>query len=171
MEDGLVVDATVSQNEGMKQLFWQIRETIVEVQKFAGASVQFDVSVPISAIPDLIEKGNAAISALCNNIRPYPFGHLGDGNLHYNLTRPEDMDDETYLTHYKSRLYTVIHDIVDGLDGSFSAEHGVGSQKLTDMKTYKDPVALDLMRRIKQAFDPFRLMNPGKVIPPIEKTG
>ncbi len=169
MEEGLVVDATVSQNEGMKQLFWQIRETIVEVQKFAGASVKFDVSVPISAVPTLIEKGNAAIDTLCNNIRPYPFGHLGDGNIHYNLTRPEDMDDETYLSQYKSRLYTVIHDIVDGLDGSFSAEHGIGSQKLADMQTYKDPVALDLMRRIKQAFDPFHLMNPGKVIPPAKK--
>lgn len=170
MEDELVVDATVSQNESMKQLFWQIRETIVEVQKFEGASVKFDVAVPISAVPTLIEKGNEAIAAVCPNIRPYPFGHLGDGNIHYNLTKPVDMDDETYLTEYKTKLYAVIHDIVDGLDGSFSAEHGVGSQKLADMKTYKDPVALDLMRRIKHAFDPFNLMNPGKVIPPLDKS-
>lgn len=169
MEAELVIDATVSQNEGMKQLFWQIRETIVEVQKFEGASVKFDVAVPISAVAILIEKGNQAIEAVCPNIRPYPFGHLGDGNLHYNLSKPKDMDDAVFFNDYKQSLYQAIHDIVDGLDGSFSAEHGVGSQKLTDMKTYKDPVALDMMRRIKHAFDPFNLMNPGKIIPPLEK--
>ncbi len=167
MEDGVVVDATVSQNESMKQLFWQIRETLVEVQKFEGASVKFDVAVPISAIPMLIERGNAAIEAVCPGIRPYPFGHLGDGNIHYNLTRPKHLSDTQFLDDYKEQLVKTLHDIVDDLGGTFSAEHGVGSLKIKDMQTYKDPVALDLMRRVKQAFDPFNLMNPGKVIPPL----
>lgn len=165
MTDGLVVDATVSQNEAMKQLFWQIRETIVEVQRFEGASVKFDIAVPVSAVPNLIATVNAAIDELCPNIRPYPFGHLGDGNLHYNLSRPSDMADEIYLNIFKSQLYQLIHDIVRDMRGSFSAEHGVGSQKLGDMLIYKDPTALDLMRRIKHVFDPHALMNPGKVIP------
>lgn len=167
MHDNLVVDATVAQNEGMKELFGQIREMIVEVQKYEGGSIKFDVSVPISAISTLIEQGNKTIESICPGVRAYPFGHLGDGNIHYNLSKPVDMDDQVYFHDYKDRLYTAIHDIVDGLDGSFSAEHGIGSQKLGDMKTYKDPVALDLMRRIKHAFDPFNLLNPGKVIPPL----
>lgn len=166
MADGLVVDATVSQNEGMKQLFGQIREALVEVQKHEGASLKFDVAVPISAVSDLIERGNAAVTAICPGIRPYPFGHLGDGNIHYNLTRPEHLSDEQFFSQYKTQLIQTLHDIVDGLAGTFSAEHGIGSQKIQDMQTYKDPVALDLMRRIKHAFDPFNLMNPHKVIPP-----
>ncbi len=165
MIDGLVTDATVSQNEDMKALFWQIRETIVAVQKNEGVSLKFDVSVPISAIPILIDKGIAAAQSICPDIRPYPFGHLGDGNLHYNFTRPTAMTDDEYLSQYQDKLYETIHDIVDGLDGSFSAEHGIGSQKVADMKRYKDPVALDLMRRIKHSFDPFNLMNPDKVVP------
>ncbi|PID66705.1 MAG: hydroxyacid dehydrogenase [Gammaproteobacteria bacterium] len=166
MQAGLVIDATVAQNEAMQQHFWQIRETIVEVQKYEGVSLKCDVSVPISAVPALIEKGIAAVQAVCPGIRPYPFGHLGDGNLHYNLTRPEDMSDGEYLSDYQDKLYRVIHDMVDGLDGSFSAEHGIGSQKLDEMQRYKDPVSLDLMRKIKHSFDPFNLMNPNKVIPP-----
>ncbi len=165
MNDGLVIDATVSQNEAMKQHFWQIRETIVDVQKYEGISLKFDISVPISAIPILIEKGIAAAKVICPDIRPYPFGHLGDGNLHYNFTCPKTMTDEEYLSQYQDKLYETIHDMVDGLDGSFSAEHGIGSQKVADMKRYKDPVALDLMRKIKHSFDPFNLMNPDKVLP------
>lgn len=171
IDDGLVVDATVSQNESMKQLFEQIRETIVAVQKHEGAAIKCDVSVPVSAIPTLLEQGNAIVETLCPGVRPYPFGHVGDGNLHYNLMRPERMSDEEFLAHYQDKLCTAIHDIVDGLDGSFSAEHGIGSQKIAEMKTYKDPVALDLMRRIKHAFDPFYLMNPEKVISPLPKKG
>lgn len=167
MSDGLVLDATVSQNEGMKQLFWQIRETLVEVQKREGSSIKLDVSVPISAVATLIAKGNQAVAEINSDIRPYPFGHLGDGNIHYNFTQPIGMESAVYLSEYKDKICTIIHDIVDGLDGSFSAEHGIGSQKVSDMKAYKDPVALDLMRRIKHAFDPFNLMNPGKVIPPL----
>lgn len=169
MKENLVVDATVSQNEGMKQHFWQIREMLVAVQQCEGVSLKFDVAVPISAVPTLIEHGNAAVTAICPDIRPYPFGHVGDGNIHYNLTRPKYLTDEQFLSQYKRQLVQTMHDLVDGLDGTFSAEHGIGSQKVRDMKTYKDPVALDLMRRIKHAFDPFNLMNPGKVIPPLDK--
>ncbi|MPV85707.1 FAD-binding oxidoreductase [Ostreibacterium oceani] len=168
MEDGIVIDATVSQNEAMKTLFWQIRETLVEVQKFEGASVKFDVSVPISSVAKLINTGYTVVNDLCPDIRPYPFGHLGDGNIHFNLSRPETMSDETFVNHYKATLVEALHDLVDGLDGSFSAEHGIGSQKIADMAKYKDPIALDMMRRIKHAFDPLNLMNPGKVIPPLK---
>ncbi len=169
MKQGVISAATVAQNESMKQNFAKIRETIVEVQKCEGHSIKFDVSVPVSAIATLVEKGNAAARAICPDIRPYPFGHVGDGNLHYNFNCPVGMDDETYRLNYQEKLQHAIYDIIDGLDGSFSAEHGIGSQKLAEMKYYKDPVALDLMRRIKHAFDPFYLMNPGKVIPPLKK--
>lgn len=169
MKEQTIVEATVSQNESMKAHFAHIREMIVEVQKHEGLSIKFDVSVPISAIATLIEKGNQAAKAICPTIRPYPFGHIGDGNIHYNFTCPSDMDDTTYRDTYQEQLKQTLHDIVDGLSGSFSAEHGIGSQKIAEMKHYKDPVALDLMRRIKHAFDPFNLMNPGKVIPPLAK--
>lgn len=167
MHDNLIIDATVAQNEGMKILFGKIREMIVAVQKCEGRSIKFDISVPISAISTLVEQGNKIVQEICPGVRAYPFGHVGDGNIHYNLSKPIGMDDQVYFHTYKDRLYTALHDLVDGLEGSFSAEHGIGSQKIRDMKTYKDPVALDLMRRIKHAFDPFNLLNPGKVIPPL----
>lgn len=169
MEQGIIVDATVSHNERMKKYFAQIREMIVEVQKYAGVAVKLDVSVPVSAIAALVEVGNAKIKTICPDVRPYPFGHVGDGNIHYNLMRPENMSDAVFLAEYKDKLQTAILDIVDGLDGSFAAEHGIGSLKIAEMQHYKDPVALDMMRRIKHAFDPFNLMNPGKVVPVLKK--
>ncbi|PIE45972.1 MAG: hydroxyacid dehydrogenase [Gammaproteobacteria bacterium] len=166
MNDGLIVNATVSYNESMKQLFWKIREMIVAVQKHEEVSIKFDVSVPISAIPQLVERGNKAVADICPSITPYPFGHLGDGNLHYNFTRPKGVSPDDFVRHYQQTINDVIFDIVDSLHGSFSAEHGIGSQKLKQMNKYKDPAAIDIMRRIKQVFDPLNLMNPGKVIPP-----
>lgn len=166
MEQGIVIDATVSQNARMKALFAQIRETIVEVQKPEGAVMKFDIAVPISAVPTLIQRGEAAIKSLRPDSRLYAFGHLGDGNLHFNVVRPPTLSDAEFLATYSEPLSTLIYDIVDGLSGTFSAEHGIGSYKLQAMTTYKDPVALDLMRRIKYAFDPFGLLNPGKVVPP-----
>ncbi len=164
--DGLIIDAALAHNERVKQHFEHIRETIVEVQKHAGFAIKHDVSVPVSSIAQLIAAGNAAVQQACPNVRPYPFGHVGDGNIHYNLMCPEDMDDASFMSQYKDKLQKIILDIVDGLGGSFSAEHGIGSQKVELMQTYQDPVALDMMRRIKHAFDPFNLMNPGKVVVP-----
>lgn len=166
---GIIIDATVSQNEGMKKRFEKMRETIVAVQKYAGAAVKNDIAVPVSAIATLVAEGNRRIADICPGVRPYPFGHVGDGNIHYNLMRPVDMSDEMFLTTYREPLESAILAIVDGLDGSFAAEHGIGSMKVGLMQHYKDPVALDIMRRIKHAFDPFNLMNPGKVIPPTAK--
>jgi len=164
MDEGLIIDATISQNEAMKQLFWRIRETISAVQKNAGAVLKFDVSVPISAIAILINKGSKAADNICRGIRPYPYGHVGDGNIHFNLAKPDGMDDGEFLKTYRAPLHRAIHDITHELGGSFSAEHGIGSQKITDMQIYKDPVALKLMQRIKVSFDPDNIMNPGKVI-------
>lgn len=165
-DDELVVDATVSQNEGMKERFSLVREMIVEVQQHEGALIKFDISVPISRVDTLITEGNKTLEAICPGVRPYPFGHLGDGNIHYNLTRPIHMSDDVFLDKYKEKLVNALHDLVKQLGGSFSAEHGVGSQKIRDMERYKSPVALDLMRRIKSALDPQGLMNPRKIIPP-----
>lgn len=170
MKAGIVVDATVSQNEGMKKYFANIREVIVEAQKYAGTAVKLDIAVPVSSLAQLVERGNAVIETICPEVRPYPFGHVGDGNIHYNLMRPETMSDDEFIRDYKDKLETAVLDIVDGLDGSFSAEHGIGRQKVGLMQTYQDPVALDMMRRIKHAFDPFNLMNPDKVIPALKKT-
>lgn len=161
---GLINDAVVANNQKHKQHFAAVREHIVSVQKHENVVIKFDIAVPISALPTLIDKGNAAVNAHFPDCRPYPFGHVGDGNLHYNWSVPANVGQKTLEDEIKPLINQIILDIVDGLNGTFSAEHGIGNLKLNAMQTYKDPVALDMMRRIKHAFDPFNLMNPGKVV-------
>lgn len=165
MTQGKIVDATISQNEDMKKTFARIRERIVDVQKQHGYSIKFDVAVPVSAVPKLIEKGNRMIKSICAEAQPYPFGHLGDGNIHYNIFIPFNQCDKTRLDELTRTIGIALYDLVEVLSGTFSAEHGIGSLKLKEMQRYKDPVALGIMRQIKQALDPQNLMNPGKVVP------
>lgn len=169
MEQGIITDATVSQNEGMKKTFAGIREMIVDVQKQHGYSIKFDVAVPVSAVPKLIEKGDVAIKSVFADAQSYPFGHLGDGNIHYNVFIPFSQCDKSNFDDLIQAIGIALYDLVDALSGTFSAEHGIGSLKLMEMQRYKDPVALEIMRQIKQVLDPQNLMNPGKVVPLVAK--
>ena len=136
----------------------------MEAQKFEGGSIKHDVSVPISAVAVFIERACAAVEDLIPGVRAIPFGHIGDGNIHLNLSQPEGAEREAFLASW-AEVSRAVHDIVADLGGSISAEHGIGRLKLEDNLRYKSPVEIDLMQRIKTALDPHNLMNPGKVVP------
>ena len=163
-EDGLVSDAVLAESETQRLAFWKLREEHAEAQKRAGASVKNDVSVPLSAIPTFIDRATAACEALIPGIRVAPFGHIGDGNIHFNLVQPEDADGKAFLARDHEMMDTVAN-IVKELGGSFSAEHGVGQLKTYMMPAWRGGAELDMMRRIKGAVDPEGIMNPGKIFP------
>jgi FAD/FMN-containing dehydrogenase len=163
MERGLVTDATISDSLDQAKAFWRIREMFGEVQRHLGGSIKHDISVPIAAIPAFIEEANAAAVKLIPGARPMPFGHVGDGNIHYNINQPENMDKAAFLARWGD-VNEVVFAVVKKYNGSISAEHGVGVMKRDLLPQYKDPVALDLMRGIKRLLDPNGILNPGKVI-------
>jgi FAD/FMN-containing dehydrogenase len=164
MEAGEVIDAVVGGSEARRAALWRIREEHPEAQRKEGASVKNDVSVPVSKVPDLIRRASAACQALIPGIRPVPFGHMGDGNIHMNLEQPPGMDAQAFLARSHDIMDTV-NAVVRDLDGSFSAEHGIGRLKTDMMEAWRGGAELDAMRRIKAALDPGGLMNPGKVLP------
>ncbi|MFA6021519.1 MAG: FAD-binding oxidoreductase [Rhodospirillales bacterium] len=163
IEEGLAEDGVIAASLSQREKLWKLRESIPEAQKHEGGSLKHDISVPISAIPEFLDRATRVVEALIPGIRPCPFGHVGDGNLHYNLTQPMGMDKQAYLAN-RERVSQTVHDIVQDLGGSFSAEHGVGLLKLPDMARYKTSIERDLMKRLKQAIDPGHLFNPGKVV-------
>lgn len=162
-EDGLVLDAAVAQSDSQRQNFWRIREGITEAQSLEGGSIKHDISVPVSRIPDFVRQATAAVEEFVPGIRPCTFGHAGDGNLHFNFSQPETMDREAYLALWGD-VNRIVHDIVVEMDGSISAEHGIGQLKREELAHYKPALDLSLMRGIKAAIDPKGLMNPGKLI-------
>ena len=163
MEQGLVLDAVIGASEAQSTALWALRENMSEMQKHEGASIKHDVAVPVSSVADFILKGVEACRAYMPTVRACPFGHFGDGNIHFNLTRPADMSDADFLAHYGA-FNAIVHDLVASMNGSISAEHGIGLAKRDELPRYKDPVALALCRTIKAAIDPLNLMNPGKVL-------
>jgi FAD/FMN-containing dehydrogenase len=164
MEAGEVIDAVVGGSEAKRQALWRIREEHPEAQRKEGASVKNDVSVPVSKVPELIRRASAACVALIPGTRPVPFGHMGDGNIHMNLEQPVDMDGAAFLARSHDIMETV-NEVVRDLDGSFSAEHGIGRLKTDMMESWRGGAELSTMQRIKAALDPRGLMNPGKVLP------
>ena len=164
MEDGLVLDAALAESEAQRAAIWRLREEHAEAQKREGASIKNDVSVPVSRVPDLIARATAACEALIPGIRAVPFGHLGDGNIHFNLEQPEGWDAAAFLARSHD-VMDAVNAVVAALDGSFSAEHGVGLLKPYMMPGWRGGAELDAMRRIKAALDPQGIMNPGKVLP------
>lgn len=162
-EDGLVVDAAIAQSETQREQFWFLREAMVLAQAPEGASIKNDVSVPISRIPDFIRAAGAAAEEICPGIRPVAFGHVGDGNVHYNLQQPIGADDAAFLELWDAVTGRVV-EIAVSMRGSFSAEHGIGRLKVRELAAYKSDVEIDMMRAIKRAVDPKGLMNPGKVL-------
>jgi FAD/FMN-containing dehydrogenase len=163
-EAGEVTDAVVAESEAQAQKIWRIREEHPEAQKREGASVKNDVSVPVSKVPEMIRRCSAALAELIPGSRPVPFGHIGDGNIHMNLEQPEGMDPAAFLARSHD-VMDCVNAIVRDLDGSFSAEHGIGRLKTDMMEAWRGGAELDAMRRVKAALDPKGIMNPGKVLP------
>jgi FAD/FMN-containing dehydrogenase len=163
MEEGLVSEATIAQNESQAAALWFLREAVVEAQKSAGASIKHDVAVPVAAVPAFLEEAKAAAEAAEPGLRVYAFGHLGDGNIHFNLMQPVGMKPEDF-TAQTARLNRVVHDIVARYQGSISAEHGLGQLRREEARRYKPAIEFELMERIKAALDPKGIMNPGKVL-------
>lgn len=162
-EEEIVLDAVIAASESQSNELWSIREGIPEAQKHEGGSIKHDISVPISKVGDFIAKASLAVEAEMGGLRVCAFGHIGDGNIHFNLTQPEGHDREAFMAEWP-HFNRIVHDIVMDMGGSFSAEHGIGQLKTGEMNRYKSAVELDMMRAIKTALDPKGLMNPGKVI-------
>ncbi len=159
----VIEDAVIAASTAQAENLWRLREAIPEAQKHEGGSIKHDVSIPIGRIADFISQGTALAERELPGVRVCAFGHFGDGNIHFNLSQPEDMEKQAFLDMWE-KFNRMIHDLAVGMGGSFSAEHGVGLLKRGDMALYKQGVELDLMRSLKSAIDPQGIMNPGKVL-------
>ncbi|HJT41899.1 MAG TPA: FAD-binding oxidoreductase [Rhizomicrobium sp.] len=165
-QNGLASDAVVAANDAQAAALWKLREGISESQKREGASIKHDIAVPVAAIADFFAKATAAVLAIAPGARPVSFGHLGDGNLHFNFNGPRAGDDPVFLAQW-DEVQRAVHDIVKEFGGSISAEHGIGLMKVAQLPRYKSHEELDAMRALKAAFDPKNILNPGKLIPPV----
>lgn len=163
LEAEIVGDAVISSSLAQVSAFWNFRERLPEAQRPEGASIKHDISVPIASIPTFIAEAAKAVETVSPGARPVCFGHMGDGNLHYNVSRPVGDDDKKFLDLYHP-MNQAVHHVVRGLSGSISAEHGIGQLKRDELIATAPPMAIDLMRRVKAAFDPAGIMNPKKVI-------
>lgn len=163
MEKALVTDAAVAASEAQRAAFWRMRESMSDVQKLEGGSIKHDVSVPISAVAEFIARATKAVESALPGIRPVPFGHVGDGNIHFNLSQPVGADKADYLARWDD-MSAIVHGIVRELGGSISAEHGIGRMKRDEIAATKSPVEMELMRALKHALDPKGILNPGKVL-------
>lgn len=162
-EQGLVIDAVIAQTIAHARDLWRLREGISEAQKPEGGNIKHDVSVPVASIPQFIARANVIVERICPGARPLPLGHFGDGNVHYNIAQPVAMAKAAF-TALTPAIMREVHDLVMELDGSISAEHGIGLTRRDELARVKSDVELDLMRRIKQAIDPKGILNPGKVL-------
>ncbi len=163
MEAGLVADGVRALSLDQASAFWRMREALSDLQKRLGASIKHDVAVPIAAIPDFLDRAMTAVMRVVPGARPFPFGHLGDGNIHFNVTQPLDLTGDAFLAQSEA-VHAAVYDVVLALDGTISAEHGIGRVKRDLLQKVKSPVELDLMRRLKKALDPKGILNPGKVL-------
>jgi FAD/FMN-containing dehydrogenase len=163
MEKGLVLDAVIAQNEAQARTFWGLRENHSESQKREGPSIKHDISVSVSKLPDFVTEGLAIMNKVLPGCRPVPFGHVGDGNLHFNCVSPPGWSKPQFM-HHAEAISDAIYDLVTSYGGSISAEHGIGRIKVDELAHYRSQIELDVMRSLKRALDPHNIMNPGKVI-------
>ena len=163
-DQGCVSDAVVAENLTQAADLWHIRESIPMAQAEEGLNIKHDISIPVSRIPEFVAATDALLQEAIPGVRLVNFGHLGDGNLHYNVQAPEDCDAKAFLRDHEEEVNTLVYDSVARFAGSISAEHGVGSLKTDKLPHYKSDVALNMMRAIKQALDPQNLMNPGRIV-------
>ncbi|MDP1532139.1 MAG: FAD-binding oxidoreductase, partial [Rubrivivax sp.] len=164
LEDGCVVDAVVASSLAQSKALWQLRESIPLAQAEEGPNIKHDISLPVSAIAEFVAATDAALQAGFPGVRLVNFGHLGDGNLHYNVQAPAGTDMLAFLAEHEHAVNTLVFDALTPFGGSFSAEHGIGALKRDELALRKSPVALALMRSIKAALDPQGLLNPGRVL-------
>jgi FAD/FMN-containing dehydrogenase len=164
LERGLVDDAAIAASLEQAQSMWRIRESIPLAQNVEGQNIKHDISLPASAIVGFVAETDAALTRAFPGVRLVDFGHLGDGNLHYNVQGPEGEPAGDFLQRCEHDIHALVYDAVVARGGSFSAEHGIGTLKLDDLQRRKSPVALDMMRAIKQALDPDGVLNPGRVL-------
>jgi FAD/FMN-containing dehydrogenase len=165
IDDGLVEDATIAANEAQAEALWALRESISEAERIDGPSLKHDISVPVPAMPDYLVDERRAVEARFPGVRIIAFGHLGDGNIHFNLMPPTGADREAWMAENGDKASAFVHDLVVARGGSLSAEHGIGQAKLAEFARLADPVRLAAIRAIKDALDPLGIMNPGKLVP------
>ncbi len=163
LDSGLIGDAAIAASDTQRRALWHLRESLSEAQKYEGASIKHDVSVPVERVPAFIETGLAAVAALIPGARAVPFGHLGDGNIHFNFSVPLGGNDEAFLARWPE-VSRVVHDLVHDFEGSISAEHGLGVMKRDEILRYKSAAEMDVMRALKHTLDPEGILNPGKVV-------
>ncbi|HNJ77333.1 MAG TPA: FAD-binding oxidoreductase, partial [Azospira sp.] len=163
LEQSQCDDAVVARSEAQARQLWALRENISEAQKIEGISIKHDVSLPISHIPAFLDQAGAALAARWPGLRVVAFGHVGDGNLHYNLSMPTEGDNSALIA-AQPQVNEVVHDLVHAHQGSISAEHGLGQLKRDEILRYKSPLEMEMMHAVKRALDPLGLMNPGKVL-------
>jgi FAD/FMN-containing dehydrogenase len=164
LEAGCVTDAVVAENLTQAKGLWHIRESITLAQVQEGQNIKHDISIPVSRIPTFVAETDALLECEVPGVRLVDFGHLGDGNLHYNVQAPEGSDSKDFVLAFENQINTMVFDQVKRFGGSISAEHGVGEQKVNKLPLYKDPTALAMMRAVKKALDPHNLLNPGRVL-------
>lgn len=161
--DDLVLDAVIAESDSQTEALWALREGLSEAQKLGGGSIKHDVSVPVPLMPDFIAAADDALQDVVPGFRSVAFGHIGDGNVHYNPLQPDGADKQAFLARWQD-VAVVVHDIVHSMGGSISAEHGLGRLKRDEIERYKSAVEIGMMRGIKQTFDPNGIMNPGKLL-------
>ncbi len=163
LENGIVEDAVIAASDAQRQAIWHMRESMSEAQRPEGGSIKHDVSVPVSSIPEFMAAAETAVLQVIPDARICAFGHMGDGNIHYNISQPIGADKAEFIGRWRE-VNAIVHQLVLSCGGSISAEHGIGQLKRDELAHIRDGIEIDLMRRIKSAFDPAGIMNPGKVI-------
>ena len=163
LDKQLIADAVIAQSTAQSRSLWMLRELIPEAQRLEGKNIKHDIAVPISSIARFVDETDALLAQRLPGVRMVTFGHLGDGNLHYNVSAPDGMDEDRFFGH-QSAIYECVHDQVTRFSGSISAEHGIGQLKRDENARYKSGVEMNLMRAIKRTLDPLNIMNPGKVL-------
>ena len=159
-----VLERSVTTDADAAEKWWMLRKSISEAQKREGVSIKHDISVPVSRVAEFISRADAALCNAFPGVRIVSFGHMGDGNVHYNVSMPDAGQNKTFITQQEAAVNKLVYAVVRELNGSISAEHGLGQLKRDTIRDYKDPLELELMRNIKQVLDPHGLMNPGKVL-------
>jgi len=163
IDSGVALDATIAQSGDQANALWALRENIAEAQRREGPNIKHDISLPVSAIPRFADEAQHALDAAFPGIRFVTFGHLGDGNLHYNVAGPETSDQAAFMAN-AAQVNRIVYDLVAAHGGSISAEHGIGQLKRDELIRYKEATELELMRAVKSALDPAGIFNPGKVL-------
>ena len=164
LEHGTIDDVVVATSRAQAEALWQLRDNVSEAQQRDGATIKYDISVPVSSVPAFVAEAMPLLRAAYPGIRPFVFGHLGDGNLHFNMSRPEGWDNAAWEAETDA-VNLIVHDTVARHAGSISAEHGIGQLKRHEVALYKSALETDVMQRVKRALDPQGLMNPGKLLP------